>query len=107
MGGDLATTGVVGVDVLQLHAEQCGLQFVEAVVGALDEILVFLVRTVIAERADHVGELLVLAGERAGVAEGAEVLARVEAESRGVAPSAGLDAAEVGAVGLRGVFEQE
>ena len=106
-GGNLAATGVVGVDVFQLHAKQRGLQFVEAVVGALDEVLIFLVRAVVAQGADHVGQLLVLAVERAGVAEGTEVLARVEAEGRGIAPGAGLDAADMSTVGLSGVFEQK
>ena len=64
-------------------------------------------RAVVTERADHVGELRVLTGERAGVAEGPEILAGVETERRGVAPGAGLHAADMGAVGLGGVFEQE
>ena len=53
--GDFSAAGVVGVDVRLLHAEQSRLKFVEAVVGALDEVFVFLVRAVVTKRADDVG----------------------------------------------------
>ena len=64
-------------------------------------------RSVVTERADHVGQLCILTSERASIAERAEILAGVETERRGIAPGAGLYASDVGAVSLGGVLEQE
>ena len=60
---------------------------------------------VVGDLAHARGEVGVVRGDHAGVAVGAEVLARVEAEARGVAEAARAPARDLGAVGLRRVLE--
>ena len=60
----------------------------------------------LAERADAIGELDVVRHERPGVARGAEVLRRVEAERSGEALRAGAQPVPLSAVSLARVLEE-
>jgi len=83
-----AAAGVPVVEALELDREDRGLQRIEAAVASGERVLVLGAQppAVVAVRADRVGELGVVRGDRAGIAERAEVLARVEAERRRPAP---------------------
>ena len=54
-----------------------------------------------------VGERGIVGRDRAGVGKGTEIFARIKTHAGGVAEGTGLFAAAAGAVGLRGVFEDE
>lgn len=83
------------------------MDFVQAAVCALVAVFVFLVAAVVAEGADGLCQVVVVGGNRTGVADGAEVFAGVEAETCCVAPVAGFFAVDLCAVGLGGVFQYQ
>ena len=72
----------------QLDAEEGGLEGVEAAVVARDLVDVFEVGAVVAQPAQARGELGIVGGDGTAVAEGAEVLAGIEAPGDGVAVGA-------------------
>src|SRR5690349_22895158 len=80
--GALAALLVPAREVAQLDGQDAGLDGVETAVGA-DELVDVLPRlTVVAHHAAITRQLLVIRGDRAGFAAGAEVLARIEAPGR-------------------------
>lgn len=101
--------GVAGlvpvVYVLELDGKDRGLDGVEPAVYALNFMDVFLERTVVCEKTGPAGEIVVVRDNGAGVAVGAEVLARVEAEGAGQAEGAGLTPPEGREMGLGAVLE--
>ena len=86
--GDIPAHGVVLVEIFQLHAQHGGLDLVEAAVAPFHVEHVLAARTVIADGSHHVGQRAVVGRHGSGVAERAEVLARIEAMARGVAERA-------------------
>ena len=89
----------------QFDAEEGGLERVEPAVVARDLVDVFDFGAVVAQPAQARGELGVVGGDRAAVAEGAEVLAGIEAPGDGVAMGAEALALIAGAMGLGGVLD--
>ena len=89
----------------QLDAEHRGLDGIETAVIALDVVKIFLRLPVIPDHADLLRHLFVLGHDGAGLAEGAEVLAGVEAKAAGCAQGSCFFAFVRGAVGLAGVFD--
>ena len=102
--GYLAARLRPAVEMGELHGEHRGLDRVEPAVGAAGVVVVPRA-TVVAHPPQLRGELVVVGGDRAGVAERAEVLARVEAEASGEADRACGAIAVARAVGLRCVLD--
>ena len=98
------THGVVGVKIPQLDAQHGGLQLVQAAVTPAHAEHILALRTVIAQRTDRAGQLGVVSGDGPGVAQGAEVLARIKAVAGCVAQAARALSSEHAAVGLRVVL---
>src|SRR5205085_2788171 len=73
---------------------------------ALELVAVLRALPVLAERDDHVRQRVDVRDERARVARGAEVLARIEGEGRGDAGRAGAEAVARRAVRLAGVLDE-
>ena len=89
--GPLDALVVPLVDVLQLRAEDAGVEVVEPAVEA-EAVDVALVRAVVAQLADRRVDVGVVGDERAAVAERAEVLLDDEADGGGVAQFADPEA---------------
>ena len=70
------------------------------------DVVVSAVLGVIAEAADAGGDGVVIGDDRAGFAEGAEILARVEAETADAADRADTAALMLGTVSLGGIFDE-
>ena len=105
-GGPLAAQVVPGVDVLELGAEDAGVQVVQAAVEAI-AVDVAGIGAVVAQLADPGVDVGVVRHERAAVAEGAEVLLDDETGGRGVAEFADFEALAAGADGLGVVFDHD
>src|SRR5205085_1185401 len=87
------------------HAQHSGLDLVQPRVVAHVLKMPFIPRTVKAERARQLGQLVVVGGYRAAVAETAEVLRRVEGDRRDVAQRAGAPAVPPRPERLGGILE--
>src|SRR3954467_9188844 len=82
--GDVASRRVPLVEVPELDGEERGLERVEPAVRPDRFVLVLRSRpTVVRDDADPVRQRSVVRDDRAAVAEGAEVLPRIEAEAAG------------------------
>ncbi len=68
-------------------------------------VVIFFRLAVVPEHPDFLGEGVIVGHDGAGLAIGAQVLSRIEAEAAGDAQGAGLSAFVLGAVGLAGVFD--
>ena len=80
----MGAAGVVGVEVAELDGEDGRLDFVEAAVATAVLEYIFAGRAVVGEGADGAGEVGIVGGHGAAVAQGAEVLAGVEAVACGM-----------------------
>src|SRR6185312_4708953 len=89
------------VEMAQLHPQQRGLDLVQSRVDALEQVVVLRVGAVVAQRRDTLRQSRVAGHDGAPVAQGAEVLGRVEAEGGRVAERAGLAPVAGRAVRLR------
>ena len=105
--GDLPAGVVPGVEMRQLAGQDRRLDRVEPLVVARVEMLALVALAEVAPAPREVGELVVVGADHPAVAEGAEVLARVEAERPGAAEGAGGALAPTGPVRLSGVLEEE
>ena len=103
--GDGAAAFVPLVQMRQLDAQDGGLQRVEPAVVALHLVDVLHPRAVVAQHAEAVGQLRVVGGDGAAVAQGAQVLAGIEAPGHGIAVRAQALALVARAVRLRAVFQ--
>ena len=70
-----------GFEMAQLHAQDRALDAVHAVVEALEHVVVALLLAPVAQHAHGLGVLVIVGDDDAALAAGAEVLARIEAES--------------------------
>ena len=86
--GQQAAVGVLAGGVGKFHAEHRGLNRVEAAVEALVDIVVAAVGAVVGKTAYGVGEFGVGGRDASGVAEGADILGRIETECAGVTEGA-------------------
>ena len=100
-----APGGVAAVQELELDAKDRALDAVHAAVPAHHRVVVFAGLAVVPEHADLRGQFRVIGGDRAGLAEGAEVLAGIEAEAAGHTEGAGFAALVEGAVRLAGILD--
>ena len=97
----------VFVQVLELHIQHSGLDFIQSAVapGILEH--VFLCGTVVSQSPDAGCQLIILAGHGTAIAQSSQVFAGVEAVARGIADAAGARTAlEAAAVCLGIVFYQ-
>lgn len=97
---------VVGIEMPQFHAEHGGLQLVDARVAPLIVVYIFLMTAVIAQGTDDVCKLVVAGGDGSCIAEGPEVLARIETVASGIAETSRLSPLEATAVSLSIVLDE-
>jgi hypothetical protein len=95
------------VEIGQLSREHGGLKGVQASRVAEQLVVVLAPLAVLAEGTHSLGDSLVARHETTRVAEGTQVLGRVEAEGRGIAGAAGPVAVADGAVRLTGILDDE
>src|SRR5688572_2584758 len=91
------SSGVPFVETTELRSEHCRLDLIEPAVEAYHFVHVFLARSVVAQDAQSVGDVIVIGGHPAAVAERAEILAGVEAPCRGRAECARSNTVKRGA----------
>ena len=103
--GDAPARGVVAVKIFQLDAQHGSLQLVQATVTPLHVEHILAARPVVAQSTHGTSQLSVVRGHGSGIAESAEVLARIEAVPGRVAKAAGALAAKSTAVSLRVVLD--
>src|SRR5262245_25264856 len=84
----LATAGGPALEIRQTRTQNCGLQLVETAVHAELDVLVRLGLAAVAEPFEPVGQGAVIRGDRATIAERAQVLGGVETERPGCAERA-------------------
>ena len=89
----------------EFHPQKRGLQWVEAAIEALHFVHIFFARAIIAQHADAVGDFWVVGRDRAAIAHGAEILARIKAPGHGIAMRAEALAFVSRTMGLGGIFE--
>ena len=89
----------------EFDAQQRGLQLVEPRIEAFEFVVVLGARAVVAPGPELVGQLRVVGGDGAAVAQRAQVFAGVKTEARRVAQIAGTSAFVARPVRLRGVFD--
>ena len=104
--GRLAAQVVPGVDVLELGAEDGGVDVVQAAVEA-EAVDVAGVGTVVAQFADARVDIRIIGDDRAAVAERAEILLNDETGGGGVAQLPDLEAVAVRADALGVVLDDE
>src|SRR5947207_3241701 len=92
------------VQLLKLDAKKGRLELIEARIVAFHVIVIFLFRTVIAQRSDTVGKFWIVRCHRAGVTERAEIFAWIKTVAGGMAERAGAAAFIASALGLCVVF---
>ena len=105
-GCNLLAAQVVGIEMPQFHAEHGGLQLVDARVAPLIVVYIFLMTAVVAQGADDGCELIVAGGDGSCIAEGSEVLARIEAVASGIAETTRLSPLEATAMSLSIVLNE-
>src|SRR5262245_30816855 len=88
-----------------LDGQESRLEFVEARIQTDVVVMVFDGRAIIGPAPDAVDDLTVARDDGAAVAEGAEVLARIEAEACGVGQAADSATAQRRAMGLGGILD--
>ena len=103
--GDLPPAVVPACNVRQPDAKNRGLQLVEAAVHAPGNVDVAVGLAVLPDEADPLRKVVVVRDDRAAVAERSDVLRGIEAEASHPPDRAGTTATELGAVGLRAVFD--
>ena len=94
------------VQMVELHAEDGGLNGVESAVHAADFVDVPFAATVVRDQANLLGEAVVLRKECAAVAVAAERFCRVKARGRNIAERAGLFSVLRGSESLSRVFDK-
>ena len=104
-GGVAAARFVPLVEMTQLHVEHGGLNGVEPAVPSLDEMLVFLALSEIAQQPQPLCELGVVGDDRAAVAVGTEILAGIETETSDVTEAADAATVPARAVRLTRIFD--
>jgi hypothetical protein len=104
--GQAPAPGIVLLEPRQPQVEHRRLQAVEAAVGADLDVVVARGLAMVGEPEDLPHQVGVHAGDAAGVAEGAEVLGRVEAPGRQIAERADAPPLVLRAVRLRRVLDQ-
>src|SRR5665647_603537 len=76
---------VFSINIFQLNIQKCSLYFVQPAVKSLVFIYVFLFASVVAKCTNYFSQLIIVCGNRTGVAQGAKVFARVKAIAGGMA----------------------
>ena len=103
--GQPAAMLVPGIEPWQLDAQEGRLHLVEPRIEAALQVHVFHPAAVVAQHAQPLGQLGIVGGDRAAVAEGAEILGRKETVRAGMAERAGPPSAHLGALRLRHVLD--
>src|SRR5438552_792654 len=93
------------IQVTQFDPQKRRLQFIETAVRADRVVFVFASCAVVAQQTQAFGDFGILRGDRAAVAECAEVLSGIEAETGTVAEAADAPAAITRPVRLSGVLD--
>ncbi len=85
---NLASTRIVSIEILQPDSEGSSLDFVEAGIATLIREDVLASRAIVGDGTENIGKSIVVGGNGSGIAEGSEVLTRVEGVGGGVAEGA-------------------
>ena len=85
-GGDAAAALGIGIETAKFDAQHGGLKLIQSAVDPAQLMHVLGLRTVVAQRPQRVCQGRIGGGDGAAVTERAEVLAGIEAESRGINP---------------------
>ena len=104
---DATAVVIVVIDVLQLDAQDDGLQFIQPAVVADHVVMITLAAAVVAQDAQFVGALFVVGRDQAAVTEAAQVLAGEKAERAEVAEAAGHALVDVRTERLRAVLDDD
>src|SRR4029077_12096903 len=87
--GDFLPPGVPLIEFYQLYPQKGSVKLVQARVETFEVIIVFFLRSIIAERAHTIGEFVAIGRYGAGVAKSAEVFRGIKTMSGGVTQRAG------------------
>ena len=99
--------GAPPLEMRKLDVQHGGLQRVQAAVHADVLVVVARLHSMSAQQAELFGQLLVLGGQHATVADPSQIFGRIEAETADVAQRSGPMAFEFGTDRLRGIFDQQ
>src|SRR5438034_955343 len=102
---DLPAPRVVVIQVSKLYAEACGLQLIDAAVGAAEFVNVLACRAVVTEQAHAFGQRGFIGGNARSITHRAKVLGRIEAEAASITKCPNTPRAHTGAVRLGRIFE--
>jgi hypothetical protein len=102
---DLPPSQVPCIEVGELSHENGGLYFVEAAIDSLSLVKISALLAIVAQLPYLICYIILVGGDRAGVAESAEVLARIEAEAPGIPERSEFFAFVGSAVGLGGILD--
>ena len=103
-GDDLAP-GIPFIELAEFDAEKSGLEFINAGVETGEVVLVLDACAVVAQGSHFFGQIMVIGGDRAGVAERAEVFTGVETGRGGVPQATGFASMVQRALRLGVVFD--
>ena len=107
MIGDPLTSPLKLRQVPELHAEQRGLEFVQAGIDPLDFVNVLLDAAVVSQEADALGNLIGIRDHGFGVSEGPQILGREKAEAADGPPGPRHPSRHRGSVTLSAVLDDE
>src|SRR5207302_8404931 len=102
---DFPAPAVVGIEIGQLGAQKQRLQLIEATIETAHVVMVFLLRAVVSQHADTLGEKGVVRGDSAGITKRAALLAGIEAERSRMPDAADRPALVARAVSLRRILQ--
>ena len=78
ISGKLLTEGIVGIEIFQFHAQYGSVYLAQPAVHPHVFEHIFLCAAVIGESADHRSKSRVVGGHTPGIAQGTEIVARIE-----------------------------
>jgi len=104
---DLPAQRVVVIQISEPYAQACGLQLIDAAVGAAKVVDVLARRAVIAEQTNTFGKRRIIGAYASRIPHCTKVLRRVEAEASGVTERPDTSRPHARAMRLGCVFEQE
>src|SRR5215207_5719824 len=91
--------------MLELYAQEGGLHFIQARVVAFDLVIIFHFGTIITQGSNLVCQNIIVCGDGTGIAQRAQVLSRIETESRRMTKTAALSPLVTGTLSLGGILD--